>query len=414
MTSIASAIHAIGHNAVMLGEGDYDFLFKDMGFKRVYVPSEKILMSPEKFRTMHNLDDGGFNFLDENELMSLVKDEVKILNELKPDAVITGFRPSISISTKICKIPLVWVLSAVVFDPYYKFGLATLPYGVYARMPLLKLMPPFIRNTLAQYVPMNLPVNMGGFNMVMKNHNLKPFKSPLKIIRGDLNIMTDAEELFPEYKEIGAYNVFTGPILMEKKMEMPESMKCYKKNPGRPLIFLSMGSSGDPILFSAIIKSFKNQPFDVFAALTTIIKKEDIVQIPENVFAEKFFPARELTEMSDVAVIHGGQGTVYTTAKAATPFVGVPMFSEQQYNLENLARKGSGIVLSRPFLKPADIISSIKKILYEPSYKKNAVRIGKILEKYDRQEFHPPTTAAKKILEFIDEKQTSYFKANGW
>lgn len=248
----------------------------------------------------------------------------------------------------------------------------------------------------------------------MKEMKLDSFKSPLKIIRGDFNLMSDAPELFPEFQEVPSYYGFCGPILMEHDIEMPDSIKNYKKIPGRPMVFFAMGSSGDPEVFKSIIAGFENQPYDVFAASTNIISKKDIPYIPSNVVIEKFYPAFEVTSMADVAVIHGGQGTVYTTAMAGTPFVGISMFGEQQYNLENLARKGCGIVLSRYNLRSETLNQSINKILSDKGFKENISKVqGEILKYKIDENFYSPMIGAKQIINYLDNEITSYFKVKG-
>lgn len=128
---------------------------------------------------------------------------------------------------------------------------------------------------------------------------------------------------------------------------------------------------------------------------------------------EKFYPAFEVTVMADVAVIHRGQGTVYTTAMAGTPFVGIPMFAEQQHNLETLARKGCGIVLSRYNFSSEILNKSINQLLHNKEFKDNSSKVQNKIIKYKTDEnFYSPMIGAKQVIKFLNNKEDSYFKLN--
>ena len=64
--------------------------------------------------------------------------EVKILRKIKPDVVINGFRPTMSISTKLLKIPYIWVLSATASDLYDENNLRTLPHGFGKKVKIIR------------------------------------------------------------------------------------------------------------------------------------------------------------------------------------------------------------------------------------------------------------------------------------
>lgn len=411
MSSFANAFLSLGHEVIVLGNGRYDYLFSDERLKRVYIDFDDEWMNDEKFRMMHNLDEFGFEFISEDDLEKFVHLEVKLMQKLKPDVVITGFRPTMSISTKAAKVPLVWVLSAVCSDMYFQKGLVKPFMGMYKNAPFLKIIPDKIISSLFCKAAFIVPHKINAWNNVARKFNINEFKSPLQILRGDFNIMSDASELFLEFGELPPYYSFCGPLLFDSKIETPESVKNYKKKEGRPLVFFSMGSSGDPDIFKSIVAGFYGRPFDVFAASTNIINKEDIPFIPSNVIVERMFPAFDITNIADAAVIHGGQGTVYTTIMAGSPFVGIPMFSEQQSNLENFERKGCGIVLSRYNLTSKKLNTAITKILNNTHYKDQVMNVQKQIIKYKiDKNITPAMIGAKDVIRFLEKPQNSYFK----
>lgn len=408
MASISKAFLDMGHEVVVLGRGRYDYFFSDESYWYEEIPFDYKWMDAKKFHAIHNDMDGrGLSFFNKKDLERFVSEEVKLLNRIRPDVVITGFRPSISISTKVARVPLVWVLSAVVSDMYIEAGLHRLPHGMERPYKLISILPAKLRVPLIRLFTMK---RMKVFNMFMRRHSMSGFRSFLEVVRGDFNVMSDAPELFPEFGSLPPYYTFCGPLLIDHfAIQAPRSMLNYVKG-DRPAVFFSMGSSGDPRLFIDIVQSLDGRPYDVFVAGTSIITKNDLDLKHSNVIVEQFFPPRQLSEIVDLSVIHGGQGTVYTTLMAGTPFVGIPMFHEQQWNLENLVRKGCGLVLSKKRVSPKSIQESIDEILGNSEYKKRAQEVQQQISKYETDKaFYPPLIAAEKILEYLEGDRMSYF-----
>ncbi len=402
MASFARAFHELGHDVVVLGDGRYDYLFDDIPCRRVFIEYDSVWMDDEHFRRMHNVDEYGMNWIAPAELSTFIAAEVELLRSIRPDVAITGFRPSIRLSSRVMGVPLVWVLSAAVSEPYFQSGLGTAPHGLFVKHPLMALAPPPLRNWVANMAPLHLPFKIDAWNKVALKWGIGRFESTLSIFRGDLNLLSDAPELFPELDRLPAGYAFCGPLLMEHPIPAPDSLRNYQKKPGRPVIFFSMGSSGSPQLFKSLVPALANQPYDVFVATTSIIDKAEFGHLPDNVIMEKFFPPIEVAALADVAVIHGGQGTVYSALFAGTPFVGVPMFSEQQYNLEAMARRGSGLVLRRDHCTPQTLLGAVRRILADGDFAQSAAYIQEMLLKYRSQpDLYPPRVGAEMVIDYL-------------
>jgi UDP:flavonoid glycosyltransferase YjiC (YdhE family) len=75
--------------------------------------------------------------------------------------------------------------------------------------------------------------------------------------------------------------------------------------------------------------------------------------------------------MADIAVLHGGQGTIQTAVWAGTPVVGIGFQAEQQANIDGIARAGMAIRIPIYSVSHKKILNTIKKINQE-KYKRNA------------------------------------------
>ena len=411
MSRIASAFVESGHEVYVLGEGRYDDLFADSRYARVAVPFDREFVTDEAYRNMHNIDNGGLAFFSEQALDRFIAEEVRILREIEPDVVVHGFRPTMSVSTKITGTPSVCVLSAVVSDLYEKYGLKTIPFDSRGNRRIPAAVQRLLGGRLTSYIVKRfilVPKWYGTWNRVMKKHGLAPFRTVTGALKGDFNIMLDAPELFPFDRELPPYYRFCGPLLYEYSIETPACLRDYKKN-HRPVVFLNMGSSGDPETIRRLIQGFGNRPYDVFCATTSILSEEELKDVPDNVFTAKMFPPFEVAGIADVALIHGGIGTLYSTLLGGTPFVGIPMFGEQQWNLENAARKGCGVVIPKPGIDIESVYHAIDEILQDSNYKTNVLALQKTLDRY--RHTNPAKTAVDRIVEFLDNpsRNKSYF-----
>ena len=123
--------------------------------------------------------------------------------------------------------------------------------------------------------------------------------------------------------------------------------------------------------------------YNVIALYALILKEEELPDVNDNVILKKFAPSiSELNELVDLAIIHGGQGTVDTAAYSGKPIIGFPMQFEQHLNLEMLVKHGTAIIASRKYFKEENLLKDISMIFdnYD-KYLKNAQKLSNILPK---------------------------------
>jgi len=84
----------------------------------------------------------------------------------------------------------------------------------------------------------------------------------------------------------------------------------------------------------------------------------------------------------DLAIIHGGQGSVQTAIASGTPFLGFPLHPEQDFNLNLVENKGGGLRLSLKSLKNRDFRPHIEEMLNNLSYKSRMKRLKGLQDSY--------------------------------
>ncbi|MEJ2617730.1 MAG: glycosyltransferase, partial [Ignavibacteriaceae bacterium] len=91
----------------------------------------------------------------------------------------------------------------------------------------------------------------------------------------------------------------------------------------------------------------------------------------EKILVVDFLPSHLVMPLCDIAIIHGGQGSVQTAISAAIPIIGFPIQPEQNFNLKLVERHGAGICLSLRSLRKGLLRQSIEKVLNNNNYKKS-------------------------------------------
>ncbi|MDQ2085439.1 UDP-glucuronosyltransferase [Herbivorax sp. ANBcel31] len=400
MASFAKEFHKKGFNVIMLGRGQYDYLYIDEPFEIAVPESDRWWFNDERISKLMDIDKYRNDYTGLHELEKIVEEECEIIRQYKPEVIITGYRTTLSISAKIVSIPLVWILSAVVSPMYYIEGMASMP----DRYPIKMLKDASSKISSFYYSKLALSNNStsGIWNKCLKKHRLKPFKYDMQLFEGDFNLMSDAKELFPKFKKNKDNYKFCGPIFNFEEIPFPNSIKNYKAQRNKT-IFISMGSSGNSSVFFEILEFLKELPYNVFVATTSILKNINPNDYPSNFTFEKKYPPIKMASLADVCIIHGGQGTVYSTILGGTPFIGIPMFSEQQYNLENLINKfNCGKVIKRSELSFDIFKDSLYKILTNDIYKTNIQLLKSKIEKYyyDR-EYRAEVVGVRQIIDYL-------------
>jgi len=395
---IAKCYNKLGGKVVFFSHGgEYEYLAKELGFKIIRI--KPIVENPTTY--FGNLQHS------EEELIRIVKNEIKAYEEAGISLLV---QPNVSfgciISSRVAKISLIAIISGTRLPTYYKANYATFP-DIFENI-FTRFIPKYIKNRVINWATLNYK----GSNVKKINQIFKKFNTDFRlrrgndIILGDYTLICDDIEFLgiKPTKEFPAKN-FIGPISSDDLFEEQSKQidMDIKKHLGRPgkSILITMGSTGDKELFLKILELLNQTEYNIIALYTNIIAEDECPTLNSNILLKKFVPSvAKLNKMVDLAIIHGGRGTVYTAAYSGKPAIGIPRdLDEQQYNLDCLVRSGMAIRFSKKYFKEKDFYSAIEKIFdsYE-TYLKNAENLAKKLPRPKGDK-----NAANRILEFISQ-----------
>lgn len=331
-----------------------------------------------------------------------INKELELFKKTKIDILLSsGFEFTAHISTYLLNIPLVTLISGAISQEYFKSKLAEFPDN-YENF-LTRFIPKYIKNKITNwYIPLDKS-NVKSYNKISKKFSAPHKKSFLDLFYGDYTLVVDDWKFIgiTEKKDIDLKR-WIGPILPPKLNDktngkLDKDISEHIKKPGKSIL-LTMGSSTTKNLFIKILKTLENTNYNVIAIYTNILSEEETSKLllDDNLLLKKFVPSiGKINEKVDLAIIHGGRGTVYTAAYSGKPIVGIPMHFEQQCNLNNLSRHGTGFILSKKYFTREKLVSALNKIFNNyNAYLKNSKILKKMLPEPNGDE-----KAAKAILD---------------
>jgi len=308
------------------------------------------------------------------ELIQKINADIAYLKELKPAVIITGSYLSMPVSAKVMNIPLVWTVQSTWFEEFFASG-AGITDTIRSKF-LKRIANLFIFSMINFWMWYGF---IRSVNQAANYFGLKGYKPVFSYFEGDITLVAEPPEFSGMKLTDNFY--FIGPLITKENFSIPESVKNIPHD--KPIVYFAMGSSGTPTIVSRIIESFEGKPYRVIAPVKFILDRIPEIKIPSNVIITDWLPALEINKMADIAVIHGGIGTVMTAASSGKPVVGVGMQPEQVANIACLVRKGFAIRIPKSKNVGEKVQKAIISLLNDENAKEKATEFAKVFDNWD-------------------------------
>lgn len=297
--------------------------------------------------------------------INMAEADLEALAEYKPDGVYAGLNLSCMISIPYAKLPMVTQVPTVNCPAFIHQEMYNMPNTMERNFFMRRVMPDFIKRKIMKRVLLKdaAKASLTTFNEARKHFGLQPIYNITDLVRGDITLLPDMPILSGlKEEDLNQGYYYSGPIFSKMDIPLPEEVTKVFSRPGLN-IFCSLGSSGFPETLRLIIATLKEkEDFNIVCSTTTILDPLELGIPSDRFYACRFLPAHLVNEMADIAVIHGGQGTVQTAAWAGTPVVGIGFQAEQQANLDGLARSGMAIRIPIYNLTPKSLLKAVNKV----------------------------------------------------
>ncbi len=335
--------------------GDYAHLIEDAGFP-LHLLEPRV--TPQRADELFKADrmEAGGKFFTNAEMITRATNEIALYKKLNPAAVVIGFTLSTLISAPAAKIPLVYVMPFALTRPFFESN-PQIWSKLFGHTPL-RWLPARWLNTTLNRIFLNAKLWTKPVNAARTHFGLPPLRRTVDLFEGDHNLVTDIPELagvdtLPEHWR------FVGPIFARLEGDVPPEIERLPRD--RPWIYFAMGSSANRDVLLKVTEMFRGLPYTVIAPIRAHLPED--YQPPENVYVFGWLPAHKVNPLADLAVIHGGQGTVQTACWSGTPFVGIGLQPEQEFNVFAVEQFGCAVGLKKNGVTRENLRVAIETLL---------------------------------------------------
>lgn len=276
-----------------------------------------------------------FRWINESDLQSIYEDQVKVIEQLKPALVIGDMAPTLKMACEKTRTRFVSLINGYM-SKYYAL---TRPVGeTHPAYFIKKLIPADIFDRIAirqekkAFGKIHRP-----FRNLRKKYGLEPKESYLDELEGDETLICDHEHVFPLSGKPDSYR-FVGPLLPTG--ERPSAGELSATG-GKKTILVTMGSSGDWTKLASLNEArFSKYHFNVLGDKDRILSARHFQHFD-------FVDFRSALAETDLAICHGGNGTLNYCYEMKVPFIALPSMVEQEWNALRFQEIMPGQVLPR-------------------------------------------------------------------
>ncbi|WKZ35140.1 MAG: glycosyltransferase [Anaerolineales bacterium] len=406
LVEMGQALRRLGQEVVFFSHGGgYEFVAREAGFEVVAVAPT---MSPERaaeYMAFNRGEKGNpfrESFFTDDELAAYIAAEADAFCQARADSVLIGWNLPSYLSAPLAGIPILVQQPGPFTAPFFDRKMGVFQpslFGAARRLPL---------NWLVNWWLPRTKIWLGTFNRMAESLGLPQWKSTLDLMAGDLTLVMDAPEILGiPADELNAYRPrhprffhrspvyrYGGPCFARLPGDVPEAIRAHFDTP-RPKLYCAMGVSGSPRVLGEVVEIADELEIQSVIATTTVLPGRD-GNASGRVLLTPHVPAHLVNPLADIAITHGGAGTVQTAIHSGTPLVGIPMHLEQTGNLSLVTRQGAGLMLSKWDLNRRSLARALERLLADASLRENMLRLKALQDKVDGS-----AIAAREIVNFF-------------
>ena len=315
----------------------------------------------------------GAPLYDRATLLRYVEDDLDVIDRVRPDVIVGDFRLSLYVSARLRKRPYGAVANAY-WSPRY-FEIAQVP-----DIPLVRWL--------------GAPVADAAFRATYRaafRWHARPFldvcahfgvAAPGRTLldvytSSDCTAFADAEEFYAPRSAREVHEAFIGPLEWSPSIPLPPGHEQWGRN--RPLVYVSLGSSGSPRVAQRVLDALADAPVDVVAS-TAGARLE---RVPPGVVTLDYAPGEILCRRAALVIGNGGSPVAYQALQSAVPLLGLASNLDQFLNMRMIERIGAGRCLRASHTNVNSIRSTAVELLEQRRYREAAAHASRLLWPYD-------------------------------
>ncbi len=250
---LASSLEGLNFETIIACDDRYGRFLADQSFRSMplhSISSQRFLGSLRRGTPIYDLET----------LRRYVAEDIDLISRLQPDLIVGDFRLSLCVSARLVGIPYATVTNAY-WSPYCReksFPLPELPFTRCLPIPTAQL----LFDAASRYA---FGWHCAPLNRLRMEYGLSTIGADLRkaYTDADYTLYADAPTMFPT-ERLPSKHRFLGPILWSPPVPAPDWWHCLP--PDKPIVYVTLGSSGSPRLLRAAVEALADQPVIVLAA----------------------------------------------------------------------------------------------------------------------------------------------------
>jgi UDP:flavonoid glycosyltransferase YjiC (YdhE family) len=158
----------------------------------------------------------------------------------------------------------------------------------------------------------------------------------------------------------------------------------------QPLVYVTMGSSGQATLLPEIVEALAQLPLVAAVATAGRVAAD---ALPAGVRAAAYLPGQEAARRSQLVICNGGSATVYQALAEGVPVLGIGSNMDQHLTMQAVRQAGAGILLRAGKADRRAVRRAVQELLAFPGYRQAAGRVAAEFARFD---------AAGRFSTFVD------------
>jgi UDP:flavonoid glycosyltransferase YjiC (YdhE family) len=338
--------------------------------------------SPEEFAEILN---SGNELFPAKRLQSYAEQDLACFRDVNPDVVVGDLRLSLSVSAAFAGLPYISISSGC-WSPWrqdLRIPLPTIkPFSTIARyLGRSRISMGFLEDCFQLLVPGIFRQQGRGLDELRSSFGLQPFGNYLEgFTHSDLTLYADTPSVAPTVG-LPRNHRYVGPLMWSPDVAMPD---CWDEvSNEKTLVFVNLGSSGDPGAFETVLKVLARMDVHVLVAKAG---REGIDCLGSNVWVEDFVPGERVGERADVVVTNGGSPSSYQALSTGTPVLGIASNMDQVLTMRNIERSGAGLMLRNDSLSEAAVKAALGSLITLPRFQRCADAVAREFTRWDTAE----------------------------
>lgn len=362
--ALAGTLDPERYRVTLAADSRYDHLMRPDGLERVplgTISTGQFLEALARGSPVYRVDT----------LERYVAEDLRLMDSLRPDLVVGDFRLSLSVSARLRGLPYVG-LSNVYWSPF-----ARQSYQV-PELPLVRVLGVPMAQALFNAVrPLAFALHARPINRLRRRFGLPSLGPDLRAVYTDADwtLYCDPPGLIETAPLPGSHR-FIGPVAWSPQVALP-AWWSNRIDPARPVIFLTLGSSGAGAVLGSLLEALA--ALEVTVMVASVVDGPSISVAP-NIFSARFLPGDQAAARADLMICNGGSPTTMQALARGVPVIGVPSNLDQFLNMSAVARFGAGLLLRPGRLRPAVVQAAVLRVLGDARFREGASQLRSQIE----------------------------------